>query len=251
MAPISKTARKLIEKLVGNIFERAKVRLLGRKAAKGKSLAFSFIPEFTLEGLFTAGSKEEGASSVDEDLLNGLLSISESYLDAHKAKAQAQAVHAVQTFIQDSENKKVDVAVELNERLTTVLDKIGSDVKRLVETETTTFRNMGIDSGIQRISAMQGVSDPTVFFVVVRDNNVCSECVRLHLLPDGVTPRVWKRSEIGAGYHKKGDSNPKISGLHPNDRCVLSVLTPGFGFNSSGMVVWKNVNWNELAEQRK
>ena len=70
------------------------------------------------------------------------------------------------------------------------------------------------------------------------------------MLPDGVTPRVWKLSEVGAGYHKKGDLNPKIAGLHPHCRCCLTSLLNGFGFNSSGMVTYIGKGHDEFAKQR-
>ena len=46
------------------------------------------------------------------------------------------------------------------------------------------------------------------------------------MLPDGITPRVWKMSEMGSGYHKKGDSSPKIGGLHPRCRCIYDRYAP-------------------------
>ena len=65
-SPISKTARKAIELAVEALFERAKARLLGPDPqkgtalkGKGKNLLFSFIPQYTLGGLFIAGSNEE------------------------------------------------------------------------------------------------------------------------------------------------------------------------------------------------
>jgi len=97
-------------------------------------------------------------------------------------------------------------------------------------------RNVGILEGIVKTNAVAGVEDPTVFFVVVRDGVLCGECKRLHMLEDGVTPRVWKLSEVGHGYHKKGEQFPKVGGLHPHCRCVLSTLLPGYGFNEGGFV---------------
>lgn len=256
-SPISKTARKAIELAVDVLFERAKARLLGLDPHKktligGKKLIFGYVPEYTLPGLFQAASKGEGVSTVNTDLLAGLLRISEAYMDAQKEKAKAQAVQTVQAFIQDTATKgvKTDVEVVLGNQLSDLMTKVHADVKKIVETETTVVRNMGVDDAIQRISEMQGIDDPVVFFVVVRDGQRCGECTRLHLLDDKVTPRVYYRSEVGAGYHKRGDANPKVGGLHPHCRCVMSVLTPGFGFDGAGRVVWKSTGWNEIKRQR-
>lgn len=256
-SPISKNARKAIELAVDVLFERAKARLLGLDPHKsnlmgGKKLIFGYVPEYTLPGLFQAASKGEGVSTVNQDLLAGLLRISEAYMNAQKEKAKAQTVQAVQAFIQDTSTKKTktDVEVVLGNQLTDLMTKVHADVRKIVETETTVVRNMGVDDAIQRISEMQGINDPVVFFVVVRDGERCGECTRLHLLDDKTTPRVYYRSEVGAGYHKRGENNPKVGGLHPHCRCVMSVLTPGFGFDAGGRVVWKSRGWDELKRQR-
>jgi hypothetical protein len=68
-------------------------------------------------------------------------------------------------------------------------------------------------------------------------------------MPDLVTPRVWKLSEIGFGYHKKGENNPKIAGLHPHCRCGLAFLAPGFGFKG-GQVSWIGEGHDEYKAQR-
>jgi hypothetical protein len=252
---ISKTARKAIETAVEALFERAKARLLGpdykkRAAWGGKSLVFTH--DFTLPGLFTAASREEGVTTVNHDLLAGLVRIAESYVDAQKEKAKAQTVQAVQSFIQDAATKgvKTDVETVLGGQLADLYGKVHADVKKIVETETTVVRNMGVDDAIQRISTLAGIPDPVVFFVVVRDGQRCGECTRLHLLDDKVTPRVYLRSEVGAGYHKRGDANPKVGGLHPHCRCVMSVLNPGFGFDAGGRVIWKTYGHDELKRQR-
>lgn len=249
-SPISKTARKAIEVAVDALFERAKARLLGPK--EGKRLVFGYVPELTLPGLFQAASREEGVSTVNVDLLAGLMKITEAYMDAQKEKAKAQTVQSVQAFIQDASTSgvKTDVETVLGGQLAELYGKVHADVKKIVETETTVVRNMGVDDAIQRISAMQGIDNPVVFFVVVRDGLRCGECTRLHLLDNKVTPRVYLRSEVGAGYHKRGDSNPKVGGLHPHCRCVMSVLNPGFGFDAGGRVIWKSYGWDELKNQR-
>lgn len=249
--PISKTTRKAIDLAIDRLFERAKARLLGPDPRKGKSISFSYIPEFTLSGLFIAASKEEGVSTPNHDLLAGLLKIAESYMDAQKEAAKAKVIQSVQSFIQDTSTKrgKTDIESVLGEQLTDLWTKIHADVRKVVETETTVARNMGVDDAIQRISAMAGVEDPVVYFVTVRDASRCNECTRLHLMPDKTTPRVYLRSQVKAGYHKRGEDSPSVGGLHPHCRCVMSVLTPGFGFDSGGRVVWKSYGWDQLKEQ--
>jgi hypothetical protein len=69
-------------------------------------------------------------------------------------------------------------------------------------------------------------------------------------MPDKITPRVWKLSEIKFSYHKKGESNPSISGLHPHCRCSLTFLSPNFGFRD-GQVSFMGLGHNEYLKQRR
>jgi hypothetical protein len=101
---------------------------------------------------------------------------------------------------------------------------------------------------ISRVAAGIGDNDPTVFFVVVKDDKTCNECTRLHLNPDG-TPRVLKFSELKQGYHKRGEDNPSAFGLHPHCRCTLTYLSKGFGFKA-GRVAYIREGHDEYAKQR-
>ncbi len=83
----------------------------------------------------------------------------------------------------------------------------------------------------------------------VRDGVLCEECIRLHLMPDKITPRLWYLSEVDHGYHQHGDDRPSISGEHPNCRCVLTTLVPGFGFRS-GEIIWVKAGHQEIDVQR-
>jgi len=158
----------------------------------------------------------------------------------------------VSAFLQEAGNKgvKTDLQTVLGGKLYEVMGEATRDVKRILETESTVVRNTSIMDGIVRVNTAAGIEDPTVFFVTVRDQYRCVECTRLHVQPDGVTPRVWKMSELGGGYHKRGDPTPKVGGLHPHCRCVLTTLLPGFGFNGAGKVAYKTPGYDEFAVQR-
>ena len=242
---------RIIEQAVEKLFEKIRAHTFGDKHPTGKRLYVSYKPELTLKGIFTAGAAEEGVTP-SEDLLKTLLKISASYLDAAEAKAKAKTVQAVQSFLIDAGNKgvKTDLQTVLEGKLYEVMGEAQRDVKRIMETESTVVRNTSIMDGIVRSNAAAGIDDPTVFFVTVRDQHRCEECTRLHVQPDGVTPRVWKLSELGSGYHKRGDPQPKVGGLHPHCRCVLTTLMPGYGFNAGGRVQYKSPGYDEFKTQR-
>lgn len=224
---------------------------MGDKHPTGKRLYIAYKPELTLKGIFDAAAAEEGVVP-DQDVLKTLLKISNAYIDATKERAKAKVVQSVQAFLTEASNTGVETSVEtvLGGKLYEVMGEASRDLKRIFETESTVVRNTSIMDGIVKTNALAGVDDPTVFFVTVRDQHRCSECTRLHVQPDQVTPRVWKLSEVGSSYHKKGDSNPKVGGLHPHCRCVLTTLMPGYGFDAGGKVQYKSPGYDEYSTQR-
>lgn len=71
--------------------------------------------------------------------------------------------------------------------------------------------------------------------------NACVQCKRLYLERDGVTPRVFKLSDMlsyGSNYGKKvADWKPVVGVLHPNCMCPLSIMPNGYKFDSNGRLV--------------
>jgi hypothetical protein len=68
--------------------------------------------------------------------------------------------------------------------------------------------------------------------------DACAHCKRLLLESDGVTPKVFKLSELianGTNVGKKTrDWLPIVGTIHPNCVCPIAVLPAGFGFDSNG-----------------
>jgi hypothetical protein len=175
----------------------------------------------------------------------------EGFLDAQRVTMRTQAVRAVETFLKDAAAKGVDTDVEtvLGGELGAIWRKTRDGVNKIVDTEASHTRNTGTLDGIVKVNAANGIEDPIVYFVVVRDTDLCNECRRLHLLPNG-HPRLWHLSELGHGYHRKGQENPKIGGLHPHCRCSLVTLLPGYGFDDQGMVTFVGFDHDAMKKQR-
>lgn len=246
-------AIRLIQKQVDSLFEKARARLLG-PAAVDKRLYFGIRgidPNYSLPGIFAAASQEE-KTKPNADILRKLLSNAENYLDAYRSHAKARVVKAVDSWLQEAaiSGVQTDVQTVLGGELADVWKTVTNDVSRMVHTEAQNVKNVGILEGIINSNLTSGIEDPVVYFVIVRDEHVCSECMRLHMQPDGKTPKVWYLSEIGHGYHKKGQDNPKLGGLHPHCRCSLVTLMPGFGFNKQGFVSYIEPGWSEINNQR-
>jgi hypothetical protein len=86
--------------------------------------------------------------------------------------------------------------------------------------------------------------------------DACKFCVLLYLRPDGITPRVFKLSELLANGTNVGrragrptrsgklrtEWKATIGAVHPFCQCELHVLPEGMGFNSKGQMIYIGVN---------
>lgn len=244
--------KSLIDKVqssVEEVYAKIKARFLGTEYQK-KGIEFKATN--MLEEFYRDIAEREGVEEPSEDNIDTLKRVAESYLDASKEKATAQVLNAVQSSIRQAvlsgETKGIGTALE--GALTEVWANATTHVHTILDSEINTTKNISIMDGIVQSNAVVGVEDPVVVFVIVRDGNACKECVRLHMMPDGITPRCWYLSEVGSGYHKKGENNPKMGGLHPHCRCVMSTVMPGFGFNAAGRVTFIAPNHSEIEKQR-
>lgn len=247
---LPKVAIVRIHNAVDDLFEKIRGRLLG-PTVLDSNIAVGYRHELSLPGLYHSAAKEEGAPGSDSTLA-AILAVADSYLQAQQARTKAAVVHDVQTFLADAQASgvKTDVETVLGGALAKTFETITKDVARVVDTESQNGRAFGALEGIVKINDQRGVDDPTIFFVVVRDKNCCVECKRLHMMPDEITPRLWKLSQAGHGYHKKGRESPCIGGLHPHCRCSMATLLPGFGFNAAGFVHYVGPNFDAYAAQQ-
>ncbi len=248
---LGKQAIAGIHKAIDTLFEKARVRFLGPGFSFGpKTIAFHTKPDLSLPGLFQHASRLNGFEP-NQKLEESVLNTAKGYLDAHQQLAKTKVVHAVQSFLNNAELKKVKTNVEtvLGGELIQVMGKVTQDVKKIFMTEPTRAINAGSIDAISKIAGITNTDDPLVYFVVVRDNTLCPECKRLHLMEDGVTPRVWKLSEVNTGYHKKGEESPSMSGLHPHCRCRIASVVTGFGFKN-GKISYISPGFNAWEAQR-
>lgn len=245
---IGPKAVKAIERAVDNTFDRAKARVLGNHAF-AKRIGVGFAHELTLPGLFESAAREEGYRP-DMPTLKQMLDIAGGYIDATRARTKARVVKEVTAFLSQAYTSgvKTDLKTVLGGALQDVFADAAVSMRRIVDTEANNVKNVGILDGIVRINATSGVNDPIVYWVTVNDKSRCDECTRLHTL-DGTTPKLWRLGDVGHGYHKKGDANPKVGGLHPNCRCTMATLMRGYGFGSDGRVTYIGRDHDEFAKQ--
>lgn len=207
-----------ITKMVDKLFDDLKGRYLGPEAV-GKRMIVGYMRDFSLPGIYQEALVTEGGK-FDEEILKALVSSAGNYIDSHREKAKAEVVRAITAFLTKQRVSGSVDSDKLFEEMTKELDKqwtkVTHSVERVIDTEASQARGAGLLSGVIEAAIDAGDPDPVVYWVVSKDSRTCDECKRLHLMPDGITPRLWYLSEVSHAYHVKGENFPSIGGLHPH-----------------------------------
>jgi hypothetical protein len=253
MIGITGGSKDRIGNIVEDMFDRLALKLLGNlpRFKNSKKIIFSTQPNLGLPHLFVQAMQNKALNAIEQDVLKGLLTSADGYIEALKSRTKSNLTERLDGLVREASINKDKVSSDvIRDAIKEELDKARSHMKAIAESEATKLRNFGTLMDIGRVSASLGDNDPTVFFVVVKDGVTCKECIRLHLLPDGITPRLWKFSELKQGYHKRGEDYPSAFGLHPHCRCTLTYLSRGFGFDEAGKVSYIGENYNAHLEQQ-
>lgn len=253
MLGISSSGKEQINRIVEDLFDKISLQFIGDipKLKHRKLLIINSKPNYGLSHLFVQAMANKTPNPIEQDALKSLLESAHGYIEALKNNTRSNVTERIDALIKEAKARKQEVREEdVQAILDDELRKAKSKLQAIVESESTKLRNVGTMMDISRVAADIGDEDPTIFFVVVRDNVTCKECIRLHLLEDEITPRLWKFSELKHSYHKRGENNPSVSGLHPMCRCALSYLSSGFGFDKSGKLTFKSQNFNAYENQK-
>lgn len=254
MIGLSSRVKDALNGAVEDIFDRIALDFIGDipKLRNKKNLVISNQRNFGLAHLFVQAMGNRPPNEIEKDVLKSLLDSSHGYIEALKNKTKANITERIDGLAREAALRKEKMKEsEVQAVISEELAKAKSHMQAIVESESTKMRNLGTMMDISRVASDIGDSDPTVFFVVIKDNTTCKECIRLHLMPDMVTPRLWKFSQLKQGYHKRGENNASAFGLHPHCRCTLTYLSKGFGFDEDGKVTFKSEGYNAFAKQKK
>lgn len=253
MIGLTSRVKDALSEAVEDLFDRIALDFIGEipKLKGKKHLVISSQRNFGLPHLFVQAMGNRNPNPVEQDFLKGLLESSHGYIESLKSKTKANIVERIdglsrEASLRKEKMKEDDVQAVITEELA----KARSHMIAIAESESTKLRNLGHMMDISRVASDLGDADPTVFFVVFRDQSTCKECIRLHLMPDQTTPRLWKFSQLKQGYHKRGEDNPSAFGLHPHCRCTLTYLSQGFGF-SDGKLKYVSQHYDAFSRQKK
>jgi hypothetical protein len=233
------------------MFDRLAYLLLGNipKLRHKKMEFFGSQPKFSLAHIFIQALSNREPNHFERDVLLSILVSSFGYIESLKHKTSSNVVESIDALVKESKLRGEYVSSsQVNELISKEMEKARSQMKLIAEAETTKTRNFGHVMDISNKSGNAGIEDPTIFFIIVR-STACFECIRLHMLPDGITPKVYKMGELSMGWHKRGDDTPSACGEHPNCHCVLQQLPPGWGFKN-GFVSFIGLEHDEYRAQR-
>lgn len=254
MIGLSSKIKDALNLTVENIFDNIALSFIGDipKLRDKKRLVISSQPNFGLAHLFVQAMGNRDPNPIEKDVLKSLLESSHGYIESLKNKTKSNITERIdglarEAAIRGEQMKEEDVKVVIAEEF----GKAKSHMQAIAESEATKMRNLGTMMDISRVASSIGDDDPTVFFVVIKDGSTCKECIRLHLMPDHSTPRLWKFSRLKQGYHKRGEDMASAFGLHPHCRCTLTYLSRGFGFNENGYVTYVGENHDAYSRQKK
>jgi hypothetical protein len=254
MIGLSSKVKEALGGVVEDIFDRIALEFIGDipKLRDKKRLVITSQRNFGLAHLFVQAMGNKAPNPMEQDVLKSLLESSHGYIEALKNKTKSNITERIDGLQREAAIRKEKMRQEdIQAAIAEELSKAKSHMQAIAESESTKLRNLGTMMDISRVAGDIGDSDPTVFFVVLRDNVTCKECIRLHLMPDGITPRLWKFSELKQGYHRRGEDKASAFGLHPHCRCTLTYLSKGFGFNDLGHTTYVGEGHDAYSHQNR
>jgi hypothetical protein len=235
-----------IQDFVSAKFDKIALRFLGIIPRLSRNKTELRTTRSSLASLFLQALGTRAPNQTEEDALKMCLRIASDYMESLKQKTQAEIL----VNLNEEFRKKPD-AVNVSRIVREGFNKATTHLNVVLNAESNRCVNTANSLKIQKVGASQGVEDPTVFFVVQIDEKNHEATKRLHLMPDGATPRLWKLSQLSQKYFQKDDMVPSVLGTHPYCRCFLSYLPLGYSFAQNGKVTYKEKGWDEYKYQQE
>lgn len=256
MFTLDDAKKKLIEDRIEKLFDDLAFHFLGSYATgKGKQITFTTVnPYLSLYHLYKTVTGQDRLNGPEEKGLTGLIRNASAYIESLKHNTKADIIHSIDSLFNEASVKKVDPDFsQIGKILQEKMAKAKTGMSTIVVSEATKVKNFGAALDIAKVGASLGEPDPTVCFITMKDQWVCKFCIQNHLMPDRVTPRLYKMSEVKFSYLSQEDrKNGLVSacGQHPSCRCSISITPRGFGYKN-GILAYIGHGFDALADQRK
>jgi hypothetical protein len=267
---LTKTLQKIIQDNIKKTFANLKLNLLGPDKIS-KAFVFSvkkFDPMTTLASIYLHANSSHSVTSksVDKGAINQLKDVAENYVDNLEQKSLADITRIVSDKLKDIEVKAKIAGVtsetmlrgqegrnllkDIKTSLMVQKEKIDKAAELITNHELHNAQNFGAFDGLLSAAKSVGIKDPIVFKIGITDEKRCIFCKKLWSLSDGVTPKVYKLSELMGNPGNPKNPVASVSPTHPNCRDILSILMPNFGFNESGNITYIGKDHDEYKKQR-
>jgi hypothetical protein len=259
---------KAFQGILGEIIEKTfgglRFNLLGPDKVS-KSILFTldskrFDPQSTVAGAYVQANTQHthDPKAIDKKTIARLVDVTEDYIDKLEQTSIADFGRIVSQYAAELDSKaKMTGASDRDVALSEDGIKLISQMKRelreqkvkidkaagvIAEVARHDSYNFGAMDGILNAAKKMGIDDPTVFKHVMSDERTCKYCMKLWMQLDGVTPKLYKMSELSAtpGNDYK-NPKPSVAVTHPNCRCVLVPLMNGFA-HEDGKTVYKGTD---------
>ena len=174
----------------------------------------------------------EYASEHAGQYMRGLMDDMVKDTTALTARFKGAALRKMQAGVSEAIVNR-DTASELKTSLFDMFDDRYRDWQRVAHTEM----NNAVQQGIYHEILDKSDGDQLVY---KRPNpDACKHCKKVYLKSDGITPRIFKLSELAETNMglKARDWKPTIGSVHPWCNCQIHVVPEGFDFIKRNVVV--------------
>ena len=171
MHGISTQSKEQIDKVVGELFDKAALRLLGPipKLHHKKITLLGFLEGATLATLFIQALNNRYLNNTEGDVLRGILGGAFGYIETLKGKTTSAISERIDGLAREARISRQPIPEsELNKIIQEELGKARSGMERIAASEATKTRNLGSLMDITRKAAEVGDKDPTVAFLVIK-----------------------------------------------------------------------------------
>ena len=195
-----------------------------------------------LERMFQRYADKAGAQ-LETDILGQIESAIMPFADRQEGKN-------VYDILRDKDIHKKYLGNILNEKVKNWRHRW----KMIVDTELSRASNFGAVDAILHNNKAKSPDDILVYKTGPHDGATCEYCYRFWFMPDRVTPKVYKLSELIANGsnigRKQREWKPTIDITHPHERHILVELRDGYGFSQNGNLQYIGKGHDEHKKQR-
>jgi very-short-patch-repair endonuclease len=190
MYGLSSSGKESIVIAVEKMFDSLAYKLLGNiPKLRSKSPFFGSQSPFSLAHIFIQALNNKEPNHFEKDVLRSILNSSFGYVEALKNRTSSNVVESVDAIVKEAKLRGQYVSpTQITEIIAEEMGKAKNHMKLIAEAESTKTRNMAHTMEIVDKSKKEEVSDPTVFFIIVRDNKTCLEENEIVLTTTGAVP---------------------------------------------------------------